>query len=193
MPHEEPLQFVAFETDLGWMALVGAGKTIRQVIFGHATKAATLKAIREQAPEAKQAIGGWPSLVVRLQDYAAGGCVDFQDVELDLEHLTPFQRRVIKHCRAIGYGQTQSYGDLAAKSGAERAARAVGSTMAKNRFPILVPCHRVINSNGNIGHYSAPEGPGRKAHLLELEGARTGRSARASKARRSPQAVASRG
>jgi methylated-DNA-[protein]-cysteine S-methyltransferase len=163
------------------------------VIFGHPTKAATLKAIREQVPEAKQVVGGWPSLVARLQDYAAGGCVDFQDVELDLEHLTPFQRRVIKHCRAIGYGQTQSYGDLAAKSGAERAARAVGSTMAKNRFPILVPCHRVINSNGSIGQYSGPEGPDRKARLLETEGAQTGRSNRSPKFRRHARGVASQG
>jgi methylated-DNA-[protein]-cysteine S-methyltransferase len=172
MSRENPLQVVSFATDLGWMALVGAGSTIRQAVFGYPTRAAALNALDPTLLARAQAADAWPSLVERLQEYASGGCVDFVDVPLDLDHLTPFQRRVVKHCRAIGYGQTRSYGALAAASGSQRAARAVGSTMAANRFPILVPCHRVINANGSIGNYSAPDGPRMKTRLLEMEHAR---------------------
>ena len=133
------------------------------------SRAAALAAVDEGLLEHAGAGNDWQWLVERLKQYAAGGLVDFADVKLDLAHLTDFQRKVVKHCRAIRYGQTRSYQDLGAKSGSPRAARAVGSTMAGNRFPILVPCHRVINSDGSVGAYSAPDGVRAKVRLLELE------------------------
>jgi methylated-DNA-[protein]-cysteine S-methyltransferase len=75
----------------------------------------------------------------------------------------------VKRCRAIAYGQTRSYGDLAVESGSPGAARAVGNTMATNRYPLVVPCHRVINADGSIGQFGAPEGSRMKARLLEME------------------------
>jgi methylated-DNA-[protein]-cysteine S-methyltransferase len=168
MHSDQQLEVVSFATNLGWMALVGSGPTIQQVLFGYPTQAAVLRAIRDDL-DWTEADRAWPALVRKLKEYAAGKRVDFSDVQVDLDHLTPFQRRVIKHCRAIGYGQTRSYGELAKASGSARAARAVGNTMAGNRYPLIVPCHRVINSDGSIGQYSALEGPRTKVRLLKLE------------------------
>jgi methylated-DNA-[protein]-cysteine S-methyltransferase len=169
MASEHPLQVVSFATDLGWMVAVGAGSTIKQLVFGYPSRAAAWNALDGALVEIAQSGNWWPSLVERLREYAAGARVDFRDVTLDLDHLTAFQRRVVKHCRAIAYGKTRSYGELAALSGSARAARAVGNTMAANRFPIIVPCHRVINSDGSIGNYSGLDGQRTKIRLLSME------------------------
>jgi methylated-DNA-[protein]-cysteine S-methyltransferase len=105
-----------------------------------------------------------------LARYAAGEAVDFSQVPLDLDHLTRFARRVVAACRRIPRGQVRTYGELAAACGAAGAARAVGSVMAKNRFPLIVPCHRVIGAGGGLGGYSAPDGLRMKRRLLALEG-----------------------
>jgi methylated-DNA-[protein]-cysteine S-methyltransferase len=169
MSTQHPLQIVSFATDLGWMAVLGAGPTIKQLVFGYPSRAAAIGALDPALAAEAETADAWPDLVARLTAYAAGDCVDFADVQLDLDHLSPFQRRVIIRCRAIGYGETRSYAALAEASGSARAARAVGNTMASNRFPIVVPCHRVVHADGRIGHYSAPDGPHMKARLLELE------------------------
>jgi methylated-DNA-[protein]-cysteine S-methyltransferase len=109
-------------------------------------------------------------VVDRLERYAAGEKVSFADVSLDLSHLTSFQQRVVRACRKIGRGKTKTYGDLAAAVGAPGAARAVGSVMAKNRLPIIVPCHRVVASGGSLGGFSAPTGLTLKQRMLALEG-----------------------
>ncbi len=72
-------------------------------------------------------------------------------------------------CRRIPWGQTRSYAQLAAVAGRPGAARAVGSVMAKNRVPLVVPCHRVIASSGQLGGYSAPQGLSLKRRLLAME------------------------
>ena len=97
--------------------------------------------------------------------------MDFSGVQLDLSHLTSFQERVIQRCRAIPYGVTLNYGELARQAGSPRAARAVGNVMATNRFPLVVPCHRVVGANGALGGYSAPNGLAIKVRLLRNEGA----------------------
>ena len=98
------------------------------------------------------------------------GAVDsFLDVPLDLNHFTPFRRRVYEACRRIPYGRTMTYAELAKKAGSPRAFRAVGSTMACNRLPLIVPCHRVVASGGKIGGFSAPDGISMKERLLLKE------------------------
>jgi methylated-DNA-[protein]-cysteine S-methyltransferase len=107
-----------------------------------------------------------------LACYAAGGVVDFSDVGLDLEYQTPLGRRIIAACRAIPRGEVRTYGEIAAECGSPGAARAVGSVMAKNRHPLIVPCHRVVGAGGGLGGYSAPEGLRMKRRLLAMEGAK---------------------
>jgi len=83
---------------------------------------------------------------------------------------TPFQLKVWKALRAIPRGKVATYGDIAKKIGAPRAARAVGSACGKNRIAMLIPCHRVVGSTGTVGHYHW--GSARKKKLLEWESAK---------------------
>jgi methylated-DNA-[protein]-cysteine S-methyltransferase len=105
----------------------------------------------------------------RIVQFLNGAKDNFADVPISLEHLSPFQRRVVAACRAIPRGGTKSYGLLAAAAGSPGAARAVGQVMATNRYPILVPCHRVVAAGGRLGGFSAPQGLSLKRQLLAFE------------------------
>jgi methylated-DNA-[protein]-cysteine S-methyltransferase len=104
-----------------------------------------------------------------LQRFAEGERVEFSDVPLATDHLSRFAKRVVAACRAIPWAQVTTYGDLAAACGSPGAARAVGSVMARNRYPLVVPCHRVLASGGGLGGYSAPDGLRMKRRLLAME------------------------
>jgi methylated-DNA-[protein]-cysteine S-methyltransferase len=123
--------------------------------------------VRSQSDEVPPFVS---ELIEELTRFADGEPVDFSHVVLDLEHLTPFALSVVKACRRITWGKTRSYGELAQLCEAPGAARAVGSVMAKNRFPLIVPCHRVLGAGGAIGGYSAPDGLDMKRRLLAAEG-----------------------
>jgi methylated-DNA-[protein]-cysteine S-methyltransferase len=107
-------------------------------------------------------------LADRLRSFLAGARETFADVELDLDWCTPFQRTVLDTMRSIPYGETATYGEVAALAGHPNAQRAVGSVCAANRFALVVPCHRVVAADG-LGSYG-PLGPGYKRRLLALEG-----------------------
>lgn len=107
-------------------------------------------------------------LGARLNDYFAGSNVSFRDVELDLSWATPFQCAVADALRGVPRGEVVTYGELAALAGFPGAARAAGSFCARNRFALLVPCHRVVGAAG-IGGYGTT-GTGVKRRLLALEG-----------------------
>ena len=93
-------------------------------------------------------------------------------VGLDMRGVPDFERRVFELARTIPYGETLTYGAVASALGEEpMRARDVGQAMAHNRFAPIVPCHRVVAANGQLGGYSAPGGASTKRRLLELEGA----------------------
>ena len=102
-------------------------------------------------------------------EYFAGSNAPFP--RLDESSLTPFQTQVLRSLvREAGFGKTVSYAELAAGAGHPRASRAVGSVMAMNPWPLLVPCHRVVRSDRVIGNYSGEGGPATKIRLLLHEG-----------------------
>ena len=105
----------------------------------------------------------------RFRTYFAGKDVSFEDVELDLDGWTPFQLAVAAALRAVPRGEVVTYGELAALAGRPGAARAAGTFCARNRFAIVVPCHRVVGADG-LGSYGSL-GLQYKRRLLELEGA----------------------
>lgn len=90
------------------------------------------------------------------------------DLSLDLRGLAPFSALVLGELALVPYGQTATYGELAARAGKPRAARAVGMVMNRNPLPILLPCHRVVGASGDLVGYAG--GLDRKVALLELEG-----------------------
>jgi methylated-DNA-[protein]-cysteine S-methyltransferase len=106
-------------------------------------------------------------LAARMQAHFAGVKDSFSDVELDLEGATSFQVAVVEALRAVPWGEVVTYGELAALAGHPNAQRAAGSVCAHNRFPLVVPCHRVVSASG-IGRYGA-SGVEYKRRLLELE------------------------
>lgn len=108
------------------------------------------------------------SLVARLERYFAGARVDFSDVELDVSGWTPFQLEVARALRRVPFGEVVSYGELARLAGHANAQRAAGTFCARNRYPLVVPCHRVVSAEG-LGSYG-DLGVAYKRRLLELEG-----------------------
>ena len=104
----------------------------------------------------------------QLDEYFSGRRRTF-DVPLDWQLSKGFRRVVLSHLAVdVGYGTTASYGTLARLSGSPKAVRAVGTTCATNPIPVVVPCHRVVRSDGALGGYRG--GPAAKRTLLELEG-----------------------
>jgi len=102
-----------------------------------------------------------------LDEYFAGRRRDF-DLEVDLSPVPEFQRRALHELARVPFGEVTTYGALAAKVGKPGAARAIGGAMNRNPIPIVLPCHRVIGSNGTLTGYAG--GLERKVKLLRLEG-----------------------
>ncbi len=111
------------------------------------------------APAAEQLLG-----------YFSGARFEF-DLPLDLERLTPFQLSVLQTARRIPPGMMWTYGQVARAIGRPNASRAVGQALGHNPVPIVIPCHRVVASDGSLGGYSGGGGVESKRFLLGLEGA----------------------
>jgi methylated-DNA-[protein]-cysteine S-methyltransferase len=172
-----------FPSELGWMACLWRGQRLAWNSFGidsePSARAALRAFARSEHPSAIDVFGSEAALnecprplrelARRLACFACDFDDRFLDLPLDLDHLGPFTRRVIDACRAVAPGRTVSYADLAVQAGSPGAARAVGNAMARNRFPLIVPCHRVVGAKGHLGGYSAPQGLAMKRRLLAAE------------------------
>ncbi|SHJ60146.1 methylated-DNA-[protein]-cysteine S-methyltransferase [Desulfatibacillum alkenivorans DSM 16219] len=115
---------------------------------------------KAQLPKEVQAMKVEPSpaqkareLAQKIKDYFEGSPLDPHLDLLDFEGLTELQIKVLRTVAAIPYGQVCSYGEVARRAGCPRAARFVGSVMAGNPFPMFVPCHRVVRSDGKLGGF----------------------------------------
>ena len=105
----------------------------------------------------------------QLKEYLQGQRERFE-LEIDWRGLAPFSLRALQAAAQIPYGQVRSYAQVAELMGSPSASRAVGGAMAANPIPIVVPCHRVVGSDGKLHGYAAPHGIETKAFLLRLEG-----------------------
>jgi len=172
----QPQGWTAFETTLGWMGIVYDEGKLQWVEFGHASFEHLVRGLEARGLDlaaAEDTPAGWAQQCVKgLKQVAAGEPHSFDAIPLSLVHLTPFGERVLNACRQIEWGHVLTYRELAAKAGSPNAARAIGNVMSNNRFPLVVPCHRVVGSGGGLGGYSAPGGVATKLQLLEREGYR---------------------
>ena len=165
-----PVSLSVFPTEIGWFGLLGSSQGVTRMTFGHATPLEVRQTLG--VAHAVEESDWLPKLRQRLERYAAGRQVNFDDVEVIRPRpLTDFQQRVIDTVRAIPRGETKTYGEVAALVGSPGAARAVGTVMANNPVPIIVPCHRVVGSAGGLGGFSAAGGVRTKQWMLDREAA----------------------
>jgi methylated-DNA-[protein]-cysteine S-methyltransferase len=165
--------YCVFDTPIGACGIAWNEHGITRFRLPEATRAAT---------ERRMARGAQPSepppriadLIADVLRYLSGIKVDFTSVALDLPDVVPFHRQVYDAARAVRWGCTVSYGDLAREIGAPGEAREVGQALARNPIPLIVPCHRILTSDGKLGGFSAPGGTATKERLLALEGVRVG-------------------
>lgn len=165
------LIYTCFKSSFDWVGLAKSDCGLARLIFGAPTKKAAIDrlfdGVESAQPVARDAVRpAFADAVDSLTRYFNGDPVDFA-LALDLEAGTPFQREVWQIARRIPYGEVRSYAWIAREMGRLKAVRAVGGAMGANPLPIVVPCHRVIRSDGGLGGYSG--GLPWKRQLLALE------------------------
>jgi methylated-DNA-[protein]-cysteine S-methyltransferase len=164
--------YTLFDSAIGRCAIAWNGRGIVALQLPEGSEAATVARIcRHRAPGAVPlapvpAVRGVIAAIDRL---LRGGGGSLADVVLDETCLSAFHRRVYAAARCILPGETLTYGELARRLGEPRAARAVGQAMARNPYPIIVPCHRVMAARGRAGGFSGYGGVDTKLRLLRLE------------------------
>ena len=155
-------------TAIGHFRLIASTQGLRRICWPKSKPPATLNllAIPKAPPTTARLL---KATAAQLADYFLGRKVCFT-APLDLTLLTPFARKVLTALARLPYGQTLTYGQLAKRVGSPNAARAVGSCLAHNPLPLIIPCHRVLPRTAALGGFSAPAGPPLKRRLLMLEG-----------------------
>lgn len=166
-------EMTLFETPVGTVGIAWTKQGIVGVQLPEKSRKATLERLKARFPEAEQTERTSPEAqraVSGITRLLGGRKVDLTGVRLDLDGVPDFHRKVYTAARRIGPGETRSYGQVATKLGKPGAARAVGQALGKNPFAILVPCHRVLASDGGLRGFSANGGVATKQRLLTIEG-----------------------
>ncbi len=161
------MQYSVFETAWGFFGFVTRGKRLVATFLPRRAQVIQ-RAISLSWSGADEAPNLLPRFRRQVINYFAGKARRF-DVEIDLTELPPFRQAVLTMCRKVPYGKTASYADLARAVGKAGAARAVGGAMAGNPLPLVIPCHRVLRSDGSLGGFSSPQGTKEKKRMLILE------------------------
>lgn len=156
------------DTPVGTLLLAATPLGLVRVAYDVEGHDAVLASLAERvSPRVMRAPGRLDVTARELDEYFAGTRRAF-DVPLDRRLSSGFRAAVLAHLAEIGYGHTESYAQVAAAAGNAKAVRAVGSACATNPLPVVVPCHRVVRSDGSWGGYVG--GPDAKRALLTLEG-----------------------
>jgi methylated-DNA-[protein]-cysteine S-methyltransferase len=162
-----------FDTAIGPCGVAWRERGLRRLRLPESDRGATERRLCAGAVRATEAAPAEiDQLIADIQGYMIGRSIDFAYVAVDLTDVDPFEREVYAAARAVPWGQTVSYGELARRIGSPGAARAVGRALGRNPVPIVVPCHRILAKGHRIGGFSAPGGTFTKERLLALEGVR---------------------
>ena len=160
------LYYVIFNTPAGWLGLLGSDAGLKRTTLPQSSREKAKAALGVDAAKAILSQALFKDLITRFKEYFARQRADFPD-KLDLQDATDFQRKVWEATKQIPYGQTRSYAWVARHTGKPGAARAVGQALGKNPLAIVIPCHRVIASDGKLGGFGG--GMAMKKRLLALE------------------------
>ncbi len=161
--------FDVVESPIGPLFVAASGRGLATISFETDPDAQLDRLARVAGPRVLRSARSIDVARRELDEYFAGERRAF-DLSLDLRGLPAFTLSVLDELARVPYGETTTYGTLAARIGHPRAARAVGTVMNRNRIPIVLPCHRVVGSSGDLTGYAG--GLEVKRTLLELEGAR---------------------
>lgn len=163
------VSYRTLDSPLGTLLLAATTDGLVRVAFESEDHDAVLARLATDiSPRILRAPGRLDDTAAQLDEYFAGRRRHFE-VPVDLQLAHGFRRAVLTHLRDIAYGTTESYAQVAAAAGSPAAVRAVGSACANNPVPLVVPCHRVVRSDGSIGQYRG--GAEVKQRLLALEAA----------------------
>ncbi len=164
----QELFYTVFHTNAGWVGLLGSTTGLLRATLPQSSEQEACRLLGNSLNRAAISPRRFEDVIRRFMAYFSGHSVDFTD-RLDLSGATPFQRRVWQAARLIPYGETRSYSWVAGQIGKPKAARAVGQALGMNPLPVIIPCHRVLASDGGLGGFSG--GIATKRFLLSLEGA----------------------
>ncbi|GAA2784705.1 methylated-DNA--[protein]-cysteine S-methyltransferase [Saccharopolyspora taberi] len=157
------------DTPVGPLLVAATEQGLLRVAFAREDHDAVLSALATAvSPRILRSGERLDEVARQLDEYFAGSRRRF-DVPLDLRLSKGFRRDVLAHLPHIEYGRTESYAEVAAAAGSPKAVRAVGTACARNPLPVVVPCHRVVRSDGSFGGYVG--GPEAKQRLLTMEAA----------------------
>ena len=152
-----------FETPTGWIGLLASTKGLRRTTLPQRSPDECVALLGSDVEKATLSPERFDGLRRKLSAYFEGEPVSFDDEPIDVEDASPFLKAAWDACRSIPSGETRSYKWVAAQAGRPQAPRAAGQSMARNRLPIVVPCHRVVASDGSL------RGFGRGASQLDLK------------------------
>jgi len=169
MKTSQQYAYSVFKTKWGWFGLLASEKGLLRACLPMDSKAEVQAVLLAGIESAVCDKDRFADIENAVSSYYEGADVDFSGIDVDLETLTPFQQRVLRALRNVRYGQTVTYGHLAAVSGAPKAARAIGGCMAANPIPLIIPCHRVTGANGALTGFSGFGGTETKRRMLKLE------------------------
>ncbi|MGH2869144.1 MAG: methylated-DNA--[protein]-cysteine S-methyltransferase [Sciscionella sp.] len=159
--------YTTLDTPLGPLLLAATSKGLVRVAYGIEDHDAVLQSLADRiSPRILRAPQRLDTAVREIEEYFAGRRTNF-DLPLDFSLSQGFRQRVQRHLSEIAYGSTESYKDVAVSVGNPKAVRAVGTACATNPLPVVVPCHRVLRSDGTLGGYVG--GLAAKTALLDLE------------------------
>lgn len=157
------------ETTFGWVGIAHSLQGLLALTLPKPDREAALRPLLARwGDDAQQDDAASSDLQDKLCRYFDGQAVSF-DTPLDMSGATDFQRRVWKATRRIPRGQTLTYGEIARRVGSPGAARAVGQALARNPWPVIVPCHRIVGHDGRLTGFGG--GLAMKRRMLEIEGA----------------------
>jgi O-6-methylguanine DNA methyltransferase len=163
---DERRYYAVLPSPMGWIGVLASERGLRRLSLPATTPEEAVRGLGKEAEGAELLPERFEGLGQQIGGYLRGERVRF-DVKLDMEGYSPFFSRAWQACAAIPPGETRSYAWLATRAGSPAAVRAAGQAMARNPLPLIIPCHRVVGSDGGLHGYGG--GLPMKRQLLELE------------------------
>lgn len=164
------MNWFIFYTPWGWAALHADERTVAHSALPTPSPLKLLTLVTQTGAKIRfvSIDDHFHPLVNSFRAYFQGEIIHDWHVNLSLQGLPPFSQQVLQYVYSIPYGETSTYGEVAAAVGSPRAARAVGQVLSRNPIPIIIPCHRILAKNG-LGGFTAPQGIEMKKRLLQME------------------------